>query len=94
MAEKLFHAEDSLALFVLRDIKNIHEPLVSILKIVSDDGETLTLVNLMTGFAEKTTKDRIYIDYNKLSGEELQKAFEYVHSTHQQLELDEVEGIH
>lgn len=91
---KQFYEESSLSCFVLRDIKSIHEPLISILKIVEEDDDTVTLVNLMTGFVEKTTKDRMYIDYNKLTGEELQRAFEYVHTTHEPVFIDDVEGTH
>lgn len=81
--EKHFLDDEELSTFVLRDIKEIHEPLISILKVMEVDelGE-VTLLNLMTGFSETTTKEEMHSKYKILNGENLQKIFYFVYSTH------------
>lgn len=84
---KLFHEEDSIHTFVMRDIKESHEPIMCILKVMEvDDDQVITLLNLMTGFAEKTTKEKILKDYKTVDGENLQSIFKYVYTTHDIIE--------
>lgn len=80
---KQFLDDDDILTFVMRDLKQVHEPLFSILKImeITEEG-TVILLNLMTGMGEKTTKDEILEKYQVLKGENLQKHFTYVYQSH------------
>lgn len=87
---KQFVDNESLASFVIREIRHAHEPIISILKIVESlENGDIILLNLMTGLAERATKESISSDYKSVTGKVLQETFMFIYDTHGLPELSE-----
>lgn len=82
--EKRFFDIEHMTSFVMRDIKKIEEPLITILKVltINEDTDEVVLFNLQNGELEHTTSEKLFKDYQAITAEKLQKTFLFSFNTY------------